>query len=58
MACNETNHKEYFMQSLLKDITIEEIGQLIQSLNDSDTAELVDVFLDDESKEKLKKHLV
>lgn len=46
------------MQPLLKDVTIEEIGQLIQSLNDSDIAELVDVFLDDESKKKLKKHLV
>jgi hypothetical protein len=45
------------MQRLPENVTIEEIGQLIQSLNDTDTAELVDVFLDDDTKEKLKKHL-
>jgi hypothetical protein len=45
------------MQRLPKDVTIEEIGQLVNSLDERDTAELVDVFLDDSAKEKLKKHL-
>lgn len=45
------------MQRLPDDVTIEEIGQLVKSLNEQDTAELVDVFLDDATKEKLKKHL-
>jgi hypothetical protein len=45
------------MQRLPNDVTIEEIGQLIQSLDDTDMAELADTWLDDETKEKLKKHL-
>jgi hypothetical protein len=45
------------MQRLPEDVTIEEIGQLVQSLDESDTAELVGVWLDDDTKEKLKKHL-
>lgn len=45
------------MQRLLTDVTIEEIGQLIQSLNDTDMDELFDVFLDDDTKQKLKDRL-
>jgi hypothetical protein len=45
------------MQRLPKDVTIEEIGQLVKSLDERDTAELVDVWLDADTKEKLKKHL-
>ena len=45
------------MQRLLNDITIEEIGQLIKSLKDDEMTELFHTWLDDETKEKLKKHL-
>lgn len=45
------------MQRLPDDVTIEEIGELIQSLDETDMSELVEVFLDDETKEKLKKTL-
>jgi hypothetical protein len=45
------------MQRLSEDVTIEEIGQLVKSLDERDTTELVDVWLDDDTKEKLKKHL-
>lgn len=45
------------MQRLLKDITIEEIGQLIQSLNDVDMEELFEHFLDNDTKKKLKERL-
>lgn len=45
------------MQRLPNDVTIEEIGQLIQSLSSIDMDELVDTFLDDETRAKLKARL-
>lgn len=41
-------------QRLPKDVTIEEIAELIQSLNPTDMDELLNSFLDTETKEKLK----
>ncbi|MEO7397378.1 MAG: hypothetical protein ABIW84_02335 [Ilumatobacteraceae bacterium] len=46
------------MQRLPDDVTIEEIGQLIQSLNSIDMDELVDTHLDDKTRAELKARLV
>ena len=45
------------MQRLHNDITIEEIGQLVKSLTEDEMDEMINHWIDDETKEKLKKHL-
>lgn len=44
-------------KAILDNMTIEEIGQLLKSLNDVDAKELVDHFLDDETKARLQNAL-
>ncbi len=45
-------------QRLPEDVTIEEIGDLVKSLNETDTYEMIDCFLDDATKLKLIKYLL
>lgn len=45
------------MPPLLKDVTIEEIANLIKSLNPPDMDELVNTWLDDRTKKMLKRRL-